>query len=77
VINETIDPAETPRLMKAVPVHEPPQFGTFSTAKPSSSSAPSKKSSSTKAAKPHVIPSPVEVRRAVPNHQRKKNNNGE
>jgi cell division protein FtsQ len=77
VINETIDPAETPRLMKAVPVHDPPKFGTFSAVKPSSSPAPSKKSSSTKTAKPHVSPSPLEVRRAVPNHERKKNNNGE
>jgi cell division septal protein FtsQ len=77
VINETIDPAETPRLMKAIPVREPPKFGTSSAVKPSSPPAPSKKSSSTKAAKPHVSPSPVEVRRAVPNQQRKKNNNGE
>jgi len=72
VINETIDPTETPRVMKAVPVHEPSNFGTFSASKPSPS--PAKKSSSTKAAKPHDSPSPAEVRRAIPKNQRKKSN---
>jgi cell division septal protein FtsQ len=74
VINETIDPTETPRIMKAVPVHEPSKSGTFSASKPSSSPSPAKKSSSTKAAKPHPSPSPAEVRRAIPKDQRKKNN---
>jgi cell division septal protein FtsQ len=74
VINETIDPTETPRIMKAVPVHESSKFGTFSASKPSSSPSPAKKSSSTKAAKPHPSPSPAEVRRAIPKDQRKKNN---
>ena len=36
VINETIDPAEVPRVMKAVPVRGQP-FETFSPGKPSSS----------------------------------------
>jgi cell division septal protein FtsQ len=72
VINETIDPTEVPRIMKAVPVHEPPKSGTFSAIKPSSSPGAKKKSSSTRAAKPHASPSPAEVRRAVPNDQEKK-----
>jgi cell division septal protein FtsQ len=72
VINETIDPTEVPRIMKAVPVHEPPKSGTFSAVKPSSSPGAKKKSSSTRAAKPHASPSPAEVRRAVPIDQEKK-----
>jgi cell division protein FtsQ len=72
VINETIDPTEAPRIMKAVPVHEPPKSGTLSALKPSSSPGATKKSSSTRAAKPHLSPSPAEVRRAVPNNQEKK-----
>jgi cell division septal protein FtsQ len=72
VINETIDPTEVPRIMKAVPVHEPPKSGTFSVVKPSSSPGATKKSSSTRAAKPHASPSPAEVLRAVPIDQEKK-----
>jgi cell division septal protein FtsQ len=72
VINETIDPTETPRIMKAVPVHEPPKSGALSALKPSSSPGATKKSSSTRAAKLHLSPSPAEVRRAVPNNQEKK-----
>jgi hypothetical protein len=72
VINETIDPTETPRIMKAVPVHDPPKSGTLSALKPSSSPGATKRSSSTRAAKPHLSPSPAEVRRAVPNNQEKK-----
>jgi cell division septal protein FtsQ len=41
VINETIDPQEEPRIMKAVPVHAPPKFGTFSEKKPRPSASPS------------------------------------
>ena len=40
VINETIDPQEEPRVMKALPVRQPPKFGTFSAAKPHPSPTP-------------------------------------
>jgi cell division protein FtsQ len=40
VINETIVPEESPRIMKAIPVH-PPKFGTFSATKPHTSASPS------------------------------------
>ena len=40
VINETINPQEEPRVMKALPVHQPPKFGTFSAAKPHPSPTP-------------------------------------
>jgi hypothetical protein len=39
VINETIDPHEQPRVMKAIPLH-PPKFGTFSATKSTGNSAP-------------------------------------
>src|SRR5437764_14546605 len=59
VINETIDPAEEPRIMKAVPLHEPQKFGTFSAAKPRPSPpAKPKKSASAAPAKPHASASP-------------------
>ena len=40
VINETINPQEEPRVMKALPVSQPPKFGTFSAAKPHPSPTP-------------------------------------
>lgn len=40
VINETIKPNEEPRIMKAIPAHAPPKFGTFSAAKPHLSPSP-------------------------------------
>src|SRR3954467_8397499 len=47
VINETIDPNEEPRVMKALPANEPPKFGTFSTRKPHAnpSASPTSKTS--------------------------------
>jgi len=41
VINETINPQEQPRVMKAVPVHPPPKGGTFSAVKPRAGATPS------------------------------------
>jgi hypothetical protein len=82
VINETIDPTEMPRVMKALPVHEPSGAGTSSAAKPSSSTAPANKPASSAApaktsaakhaAKPHIRPSPAEARRAIPNERKNK-----
>ena len=40
VINETINPQEEPRVLKALPVAQPPKFGTFSAAKPHHSPTP-------------------------------------
>ena len=41
VINETIDPREQPRVMKAIPVNSAAQkFGTFSASKPEASATP-------------------------------------
>jgi hypothetical protein len=40
VINETFKPEEEPRIMKAIPLHEPPKFGTFSAVKPRARPAP-------------------------------------
>jgi len=54
VINETIKPNEEPRIMKAIPAHESPKFGTFSVTKPRVSPKDSANSAS-----PHV-------RRAIP-----------
>jgi cell division septal protein FtsQ len=76
VINETIDPAEVPRVMKAVPVREPSGSGKFSPPKPSASPAPANKPASKKTAKPHASPAKAEVRRAIPN-DKKKDHNGE
>jgi len=74
VINETIDPTEVPRVMKGIPVREPSAFGTSSAAKPSPSPVTSNKSASKKTAKPHASPAKAEVRHAVPNEKKKKNN---
>lgn len=68
VINETINPNEAPQVMKAIPLHQAPQFGTFSAAKPHLKPAP-KSSPST---------SNPPVRRAIPVTQTKKDkNNGQ
>jgi cell division protein FtsQ len=40
VINETIDPAEEPRVMKAIPLNQPPKSGTSSAAKLHPSASP-------------------------------------
>lgn len=72
VINETIDPSEQPRVMKALPAGPPPKFGTFSAPKPDTSTLPASKKSSSAASKTHPKASPTEVRRAVPVDQRKK-----
>jgi hypothetical protein len=62
VINETIDPNEEPRVMKALPAGEPPKFGTFSATKPHSAPAASPKMS---------------VKRAIPVEKGKNKSNGE
>jgi cell division septal protein FtsQ len=68
VINETIKPNEMPQVMKAIPLHNGPQLGPFSAAKPH--------------LKPSPTPSPSAsnppVRRAIPVTQTKKDKrNGE
>jgi cell division septal protein FtsQ len=40
VINETINPQEQPRIMKAIPAHESPRFGTSSVTRPKDSASP-------------------------------------
>jgi cell division septal protein FtsQ len=40
VINDTINPVEQPRIMKAIPVGPPPKFGTFSAARPQPFASP-------------------------------------
>ena len=40
VINETIDPQEQTRVMKAIPAHPSPKFGTFSAARPQTTASP-------------------------------------
>jgi cell division septal protein FtsQ len=77
VINETIDPSEVPRVMKAIPVRQPAKLEAFSAPKPSASPTSAKKPPAKKLTKPHASPSATEARRAVPNNQKKKNNNGE
>lgn len=72
VINETIDPNEQPRVMKALPAGPSPKFGTVSAAKPELNTPPSSKKSSSGSSKTHPKASPGEVRRAVPVDQRKK-----
>jgi hypothetical protein len=62
VINETIKPDEEPRIMKAIPLHAGPKFGTFSAAKPRVSPLP----------KSSARPSATPVRRAIPVSQLKK-----
>lgn len=73
VINETIDPNEQPRTMKALPVDgsSKPEPGAFSAAKPAASPKKSEKESAAK--KPHAKPPPAEVRRALPIQHGKKN----
>ena len=72
VINETIDPSEQPRVMKALPVGPSPKVGTFSAPKSELNTPPSSKKSSSASSKTHPKASPSEVRRAVPVDQRKK-----
>ncbi len=73
VINETIDPNEQPRVMKALPVGFSPKFGTFSAPKPlAPSSSATKKTPSEAARKTHPKAGSAEVRRAVPVDQGKK-----
>jgi cell division septal protein FtsQ len=72
VINETIDPTEQPRVMKALPVDDPPKFGTFSAVKPQLNPSPATKPSKLAPAKSHPKASPPEVRKAVPVNQGKK-----
>jgi len=55
VINETIKPDETPRPLKAIPLHARSEFGTFSVTKTRSTSP-----------KPSPNPSAPPVRRAIP-----------
>jgi cell division protein FtsQ len=69
VINETINPQEEPRVMKAIPVDAPPKFGTFSAAKPHRNASPPAKS--------HASPTDIPVRRAIPVEKGKKKTNGE
>src|SRR3984893_17086718 len=63
VINDTVDPEATPRVLKAEPVHAP--------ARSTSAPAPAKK--------PHPTPSSSEIRRAVPLEpfNKKEKRNGE
>jgi cell division septal protein FtsQ len=73
VINETIDPSEQPRVMKALPVGSSPKFGIFSAPKPDANTPPPSRKSSSASSKTHPKASPGEVRRAVSVDQRKKN----
>ena len=67
VINETIDPTEQPRVMKALPAGPPLKFGTFSAPK-----SMTEKKSSSATGKTHPKASPAEVRRAMAVDQGKK-----
>ena len=73
VINETIDPNEEPRVMKAQPVGPLSKFGTFSAPPPATASSSKKASSKTTRGKTHAKESPAEVRRALPIDHGKKN----
>jgi cell division septal protein FtsQ len=73
VINETIDPDEQPRVMKALPAGPPPRFGTFSAPGPRSAPASTAKKASAGASnKTQSQTSPAEVRKAVSVDQGKK-----
>jgi len=76
VINETIDPNEQPRVMKALPVDGAPKFGTFSAPQPNDSATPAKKNSGG-AGKTHAKASPIETRGAEPVDHGKKSKNGQ
>jgi cell division septal protein FtsQ len=70
VINDTVEPAATPRILKAVPVSDVPEFGTFSARRP-----PVERSSKPRSVSPATTkPSSGEatIRRAIPVHQNKK-----
>jgi hypothetical protein len=73
VINETIDPNEEPRVMKAQPVGSPSKFGTFSAPAPRTNASAKKALSKTNRGKTHATESPAEVRRALPIDHGKKN----
>jgi cell division septal protein FtsQ len=73
VINETIDPNEQPRVMKALPVGAASKFGTFSAPPPAPGPSSRKVSSSASRSKTHPKASPAEVRRALPIDHGKKN----
>jgi cell division septal protein FtsQ len=64
VINDTIEPEATPRMLKAIPLHS---------ARPSESVLWRTRSTSTPAPRPHNVSSPPPVRRALPVNQEKKN----
>lgn len=64
VINETIDPDETPRIMKAIPVHP-----SGDQQKPAPVAAPAKSSA---APKEKIGPQPFNIRRATPVHKGRK-----
>lgn len=73
VINETIDPDEQPRVMKALPVGPPPRFGTFSAPGPHATPASTaKKASAAASNNTQSKTSPAEVRKAVSVDQGKK-----
>jgi cell division protein FtsQ len=70
VINDTVDPSATPRILKAVPVTDVPGSGTSS-----ARTLPSEHSSKLRSASPAATkPSSNEptIRRAMPVHQKKK-----
>jgi cell division septal protein FtsQ len=73
VINETIDPNEEPRVMKAQPVGSPSKFGTFSAPAPRMNASAKKALSKMNRGKTHATESPAEVRRALPIDHGKKN----
>ena len=69
VINDTIDPSAIPRTLKAVPVSDATESGTFSTRKPPAEHSPKAKSASVAAKKASNEPT---IRRAIPVHQNNK-----
>jgi cell division septal protein FtsQ len=69
VINDTIDPSATPRILKAVPVSDATEPGTFSTRKPPVEHSSKAKSASVSATKASNEPA---IRRAIPVHRNKK-----
>jgi hypothetical protein len=68
IINDTIEPQVTPQPLKAVPVQDATQFGTFSARKPRVERSGQSGSSSPAA----VSPTPHPIRHAIPVDQPKK-----
>ena len=66
IINDTIEPEATPRILKAIPVHP-------SESPPAGRSRPEARSTSSPPPRPHTAQSPLPVRRAVPIEREKKN----